>query len=96
MACVAITNARLVRKLESGEKLASFAIITTEPNLAVAGLSESMPVILDPANYLRWLDLDARDPMALLKPCPADVLHAWPANPAVGNVRNQGPELLGE
>ena len=79
-----------------GSEFDTFAIITTGANLAVAGLAESMPVILDPADYLRWLDLEARDPMALLKPCPSDALRAWPANPAVGNVRNQGVGLLGE
>ena len=49
-----------------------------------------------PATDTRWLDADDRDPHALLKPCPSDWLRAWPANPAVGNVRNQGQELLGE
>ncbi|MDP3738612.1 MAG: SOS response-associated peptidase [Hyphomonadaceae bacterium] len=84
------------RAMIDGSEFDTFATITTEANLAVAGLAESMPVILDPSNYLRWLDLEARDPMALLKPCPSDALRAWPANPAVGNVRNQGPGLLGE
>ncbi len=84
------------RAMIDGSEFDTFAIITTQANLAVAGLAESMPVILDSENYTRWLDLEARDPMALLKPCPSDALRAWPANPAVGNVRNQGPELLGE
>lgn len=79
-----------------GSEIDTFAIVTTEPNLAVAGLSTSMPVILDPSDWLRWLDTQARNPLALLKPCPSDILRVWPANPAVGNVRNQGPELLGE
>ncbi|HVY91006.1 MAG TPA: SOS response-associated peptidase family protein, partial [Hyphomonadaceae bacterium] len=74
----------------------TFAIITTEPNLAVAGLANSMPVILDRKDWLRWLDTSARDPMSLLRPWPADDVRAWPANPAVGNHRNQGPGLLGE
>jgi putative SOS response-associated peptidase YedK len=84
------------RAMIDGSEFDTFAIITTEPNLTVAGLATSMPVILEPANYLRWLDTQARDPLALLKPCPSDILHAWPANNAVGNVRNQGKELLGE
>jgi putative SOS response-associated peptidase YedK len=84
------------RAMIDGSEFDTFAIVTTEPNLAVAGLSTSMPVMLDPSNYLRWLDTEARDPQALLRPYPADALHAWPANPAVGNVRNQGPALLGE
>jgi putative SOS response-associated peptidase YedK len=53
-------------------------------------------VILSERDHARWLDPAGRDPAALLKACPADAMRAWPANPAVGNVRNQGPELLGE
>ncbi len=79
-----------------GSEFDTFAIVTTEPNLAVAGLSTSMPVILDASSYLRWLDPLARDPLDLLKPYPADAMRAWPANPTVGNVRNQGEALLGE
>ena len=84
------------RAMIDGSEFDTFAIVTTDPNLAVAGLSASMPVILDKSNYLRWLDPLARDAHDLLKPCPTDSLRAWPANPAVGNVRNQGEGLLGE
>lgn len=84
------------RAMIDGSEFDTYAIVTTEANLAVAGLSASMPVILSPRHYARWLDLTDRDPFALLKPCPSDWLRAWPANPAVGNVRNQGPEMLGE
>ncbi|MEQ1780845.1 MAG: SOS response-associated peptidase [Hyphomonadaceae bacterium] len=84
------------RAMIDGSEFDTFSIITTEPNLAVAGLATSMPVILSPQHYTRWLDTKARDPHALLKPCPSDWLRYWPANPAVGNVRNQGQELLGE
>ena len=84
------------RAMIDGSEFDTFAIITTEPNLAVAGLADSMPVILAPENYGRWLDTYDRDPHALLKPYPAHLMRAWPANPAVGNVRNQGEELLWE
>lgn len=84
------------RAMIDGSEFDTFAIITCEPNLAVAGIATSMPVILSPEHYLRWLDTQARDPHALLKPCPADAMRFWPANPAVGNVRNQGEALLGE
>jgi len=84
------------RAMIDGSEFDTFAIITTEPNLAVAGIASSMPVILAPENYTRWLDTYDRDPHALLKPLPSDALRAWPANPAVGNVRNQGEHLLRE
>jgi putative SOS response-associated peptidase YedK len=83
------------RAMIDGSEFDTFAIVTTDPNGLMAGLSTSMPVILDKSNYLRWLDTQARDPLALLRPYPSDAMHGWPANPAVGNVRNQGPGLLG-
>lgn len=84
------------RAMIDGSEFDTFAIITTEPNLAVAGIAESMPVILAPENYGRWLDTYDRDPHALLKPYPTHLMRSWPANPAVGNVRNQGEALLWE
>jgi putative SOS response-associated peptidase YedK len=84
------------RAMIDGSEFDTFAIITTEPNMAMAGIAESMPVILAPENYGRWLDTYDRDPQALLKPYPAHPMRSWPANPAVGNVRNQGVELLWE
>lgn len=84
------------RAMIDGSEFDTFAIVTTEPNGILAGLSStSMPVILDKSNWLRWLDTEARNPLALLRPYPSDAMHGWPANPAVGNVRNQGEELLG-
>jgi putative SOS response-associated peptidase YedK len=84
------------RWMYDGSEIDTFAIVTVEPNALVAGLSTSMPAILEQAHYSRWLDLADRDPLSLLKPCPSDQLEARPAHPAVGNVRNQGPELPGD
>lgn len=84
------------RWMYEGSEVDTFAIITCEPNLAVAGLASSMPVILDPADYTGWLDPFATHPEMLLKPSPPDTIRVWPAHPAVGNVRNQGPEVMGE
>jgi putative SOS response-associated peptidase YedK len=84
------------RWMYEGSEIDTFAIVTCEPNLAVAGLSSSMPVILDSADYARWLDpLNARAG-SLLKPSPPDAVRVWPAHPAVGNVRNQGEEMVGD
>jgi putative SOS response-associated peptidase YedK len=32
--------------------------------------------------------------LALLRPCPDDVLKIWPVGKAVGNVKNTGPQLV--
>lgn len=84
------------RWMYDGSEIDTFAIVTCAANLAVAGLSQSMPVILDPADYVRWLDPFASHPEKLLKPSPSDTLRVWPAHPNVGNVRNQGADMPGE
>ncbi len=85
------------RVLLEGSEVDTFAIVTVEANDLAAGLgAETMPVVLDPADARRWLDPSTHTPEKLLKPCPAAALRAWPADPSVGNVRNQGPHLLGE
>jgi hypothetical protein len=34
------------------------------------------------------------DPTTLLRPAQEDVLRIWPVNKKVGNVRNDGPDLI--
>ncbi|MGI4758577.1 MAG: SOS response-associated peptidase family protein [Janthinobacterium lividum] len=53
-----------------------------------------MPVILNPRD--RWLDRKQIEqlPMDLLRPLDSDEMEMFEANPKVGNVRNNGPELL--
>jgi putative SOS response-associated peptidase YedK len=55
-----------------------------------------MPVILHSRDFDRWLnDYDEeRPPVDLLRPYEADKMRMTPANRLVGNVRNNGPEML--
>jgi len=76
---------------------ASCAIITTEPNALVAPIHDRMPTILDPAAEARWLDPALTDPIAVLdclRPCPADLLVAYPVSPRVSSSREDGPSLI--
>ena len=51
------------------QDLETFTIITTEPNELVAEVHSRMPVILNPADYDRWLDNSHRvDLVAAFKP----------------------------
>jgi putative SOS response-associated peptidase YedK len=80
----------------AGEKIRSCAIITTEPNETIAALHDRMPVILDEADWPRWLgeELAAESELkALLRPCPPERLQIWPVSSRVGNVRNDSPDL---
>jgi putative SOS response-associated peptidase YedK len=76
--------------------LQSFSIITTEANEIMAPIHIRMPVILAERDWKRWLDRDpeARPPIDLLRPFDSDAMQTDCCNPAVGNVRNNGPEML--
>jgi putative SOS response-associated peptidase YedK len=76
--------------------LESFSIITTEANELTAPMHQRMPVILKPRDYERWLRRDdpERPPVDLLRPFESTMMHAWRVDAAVGNVKNNSPELL--
>jgi putative SOS response-associated peptidase YedK len=79
-----------------GEVMVSACILTTTPNELMAGIHDRMPVILPPAAWDLWLDPAAqpRELRGLLAPYPAEGLDAHPVGTAVGNIRNDGPELI--
>jgi putative SOS response-associated peptidase YedK len=53
-----------------------------------------MPVIIERKDWPIWLGEAVGDPNSLLRSAPEDVLRLWPVGKAVGNVRNDGPQLL--
>ncbi|SDX59267.1 SOS response-associated peptidase [Thiocapsa roseopersicina] len=78
------------------EVIDSFTIVTTEANHRIQRLHDRMPVILAPRVVDVWLD-PATDPARLselLIPCPEERLAIHPVSRAVGNVRNECPELI--
>jgi putative SOS response-associated peptidase YedK len=77
-----------------GDILRSFAILTTTVNQQMSALHARMPVILQPDDWAAWLGEAGGDPAALLRPLPDGVLTLWQVDRRVGNVRNDGPELL--
>ncbi|WMT43522.1 SOS response-associated peptidase [Paenibacillus sp. D2_2] len=82
-----------------GNKLATGTIITTEPNRLMADIHNRMPVILRSEDEAAWLDrknTDVPSLLKLLRPYDADEMRAYPVSTAVGNVRNNFPELLQE
>jgi len=78
------------------QTLETYSILTTEANELTATIHERMPVILPRRDYERWLaPFDtARPPVDLLRPYPAEEMIAWKVGSAVGNARNDSPELL--
>lgn len=79
----------------AGEWLLSFSIVTTEANELMSPVHNRMPVILQPKDYSRWLKREPdRPPIDLLRPYDSEAMEASACNPMVGNVKNNGPELL--
>jgi putative SOS response-associated peptidase YedK len=59
-------------------------------------LHDRMPVILDEADWPKWLGeapASEDELVALLKPSPDASLKIWPVGKMVGNVKNNGPHL---
>jgi putative SOS response-associated peptidase YedK len=81
----------------AGERIRSFAIVTTTPNELCAELHNRMPVVLAPEAWPVWLGeerADVPELKALLAPYPSDQMIAWPVSPRVGNVKNNDPSLI--
>jgi putative SOS response-associated peptidase YedK len=81
---------------DSRAPLDTFSIVTTEANEITERIHDRMPVILHSRDYDRWLnDYDeARPPVDLLGPYESKGMRMTLANRLVGNVRNNGPEML--
>jgi putative SOS response-associated peptidase YedK len=80
-----------------GERVRSFAVITTEPNELCARLHNRMPVVLAPEAWPAWLGEEPADEAhvkALPAPYPFDGMVCWPVSQRVGNVKNNDPSLV--
>jgi putative SOS response-associated peptidase YedK len=81
----------------AGERIKSCTIITCEPNDIIGTLHDRMPVILEEKDWPKWLGEEAANDdelKALLVPCASGRVKIWPVNKRVGNVRNNGRDLV--
>jgi putative SOS response-associated peptidase YedK len=77
--------------------LASYAIVTTAAEPALAAVHDRMPLVLPPDRWRDWLDPQQRDPdtvRALLAPPVAGRFVALPVSAQVNAVVNNGAHLL--
>ncbi|MBA0125359.1 SOS response-associated peptidase [Haloechinothrix sp. YIM 98757] len=73
------------------------SVLTTDAVGALADIHHRMPLLMPPHLWDEWLDPDSGDVAELLAPPAADVverLEIRPVSERVGNVRNNGPELI--
>ena len=72
-------------------------VVTTTPNEDMDEIHDRMPVIIEFDDVGDWLDVGESGPQErshLLRPAPAGTLRHHGVDPAVGSVRNDGPELI--
>ena len=81
---------------EGGEVIASATVITTEANPDMEGIHHRMPVVLDPADYARWIDpaSEASALLALLRPPVSGTLDRRAVTRYVNDPRHEGPRCL--
>ncbi|WP_341717472.1 SOS response-associated peptidase [Micromonospora sp. FIMYZ51] len=75
--------------------LLTCSVLTTTALGELAEVHDRMPLLLPPQRWADWLGA-ADDPAGLLAPAPLDWLAGLeirPVGPAVGDVRNDGPQL---
>ena len=75
----------------------SCTICTTDANELMGQLHDRMPIILPRFSIDQWLDPKVTDPSVvrpLLAQFPSHEMQFWAVGKAVGNVRNQGPQLM--
>ena len=73
----------------------SVTMVTTAAIPSLAWLHDRSPLLLEPADIATWLAPDPAQAAQLLRPAEdADVV-SHPADPAVGNIRNDHPQLPG-
>jgi putative SOS response-associated peptidase YedK len=84
------------RPARDAEPVLTFTILTTSPNLDVAGIHDRMPVIVAAADRDAWLGADtpAGDLLALLRSAPDGLLRSHPVSTAVNRPAFDGPELI--
>jgi putative SOS response-associated peptidase YedK len=79
-----------------GDPIDTFSIVTTEANAQIRRVHERMPVILSPTSVASWLDPSSaiEGLQDILTGDPDRRLSLHPVTRAVGNVRNEGAELI--
>jgi len=86
-----------VWKGQKGEEVASYTIITTEPNTLLATIHNRMPVILPPQHHEQWLDRENRETdklQKLLVSYPARSMKAYAVSRIVSSSQNNVQECM--
>ena len=78
----------------AGGWLSTYSIVTREADPVIAPVHDRMPLILPPDMHRDWLHGSAEEAMAMAHAAPEPALVFHEVDKAVGNVRNQGKQLI--
>ena len=76
------------------EALTTCAIVTCDANAAISPIHHRMPVILEQADWGKWLGEAGKGAAALMRPTGEDVLGFHRVDPGVNSNRARGPDLI--
>lgn len=81
---------------DTWEDIQTCTILTTTANEILQPIHTRMPVILDPGQYITWLDPATKmeDLRSLLQPYPADPMQAYPVSQIVNSPTHDTPDCL--
>lgn len=82
-----------IRKNDSGSEVLSFAIMTTDAMRSTQPNHHRLPVIVEAKTFQQWM-LGMPNEAAVLMTPYAGAIEAWEVGAAVGNVKNNAPELI--
>lgn len=82
------------RRDDAGNELMTYSVLTRDADQSVATLHDRMPLILPATAFGRWLHGDPHEAMAIAMSVPPAPLVFHRVDRAVGNVRNDRPELV--
>ncbi|SIS69773.1 Putative SOS response-associated peptidase YedK [Roseivivax lentus] len=74
--------------------LRSVAIVTCRAGGDLSAIHHRMPVVLDPADWPRWLGETGDKAAPLMAPAPDGTLDAYRVDPKVNSNRAKGPDLI--
>lgn len=82
-----------VWKADGGKAITSFSIVTTDAAPSIVKYHHRMPVVLDESQFDDWIRSPPERAADMMKPYAGEI-EAWEVDGAVGNVRNNRPELM--
>lgn len=91
-----LAAAGIYSDLSPVDGMRSYSVITTRPNHLMEDIHDRMPAFLHPEEFDQWLNADGEEDLLLdmLQPYPDDALDEHIVPKAVGNVRNNNPDLI--